>query len=420
MANARKTPVIIDTDPGVDDTVAILMALACPEIEILAFVVTFGNTDLDASYANIFKIYQAVGREIEHDPLAAARFPNYFQAVKPIIVKGPSGPLSGEQHSAKYFHGRDGLGNMSEIHPDLNVPPEVVGAAEHSKLRPLLKPAHEVALDLLRSHAPREVTYIALGPMTNLALMMRTDARCVRERIGRVVAMGGALDVPGNATPVAEFNWYADPYAVSELLHPAPGAAHAGIPLSRTLILPLDITTKHELPFPAYATHIDPTFVPHTPSVPDGKHPLRHFASAFLHRTRDVMRGFGKDALELHDITAVWTAAMVPPTPDKAGEKATKGEYTRGMCVVDRRDEAMAYASGVNRAKLQEDLIKADAAYEGHRFESSAAPAPGHVQDAATSASLLDGYEGVRIVRTTPGPDALLKLLFSRVWGVLI
>jgi inosine-uridine nucleoside N-ribohydrolase len=159
---------------------------------------------LKISSSNIFKIYQAVGREIAHDPSAAARFPNYTQDVKPVIVRGPSGPLSGEQHSAKYFHGRDGLGNASEAHPDINVPLEVVNASDHSKLEPSTRPAHEVALDLLRSHPPRSVTYIAIGPMTNLALMMRADAACVRDRIGHIVVMGGALDVPGNATPVAE------------------------------------------------------------------------------------------------------------------------------------------------------------------------------------------------------------------------
>ncbi|VDB95348.1 unnamed protein product [Peniophora sp. CBMAI 1063] len=430
MTGRKKTPVIIDTDPGVDDTVAILMALASPEIEILAYVVTFGNTDLEASYHNIFKIYQAVGREIEHDPAAAARFPNYTQAVKPIIVKGPEGPLSGDQHSAKYFHGRDGLGNAYEHHPDLDVPASVLEADDNPHLQITRKPAYEVALDLLRDHDYREITYIVLGPMTNLALMMRADAELVQKRIGRVVVMGGALDVPGNATPVAEFNWYADPYAVHELLTPSADAAHSGLPISRTLILPLDITTPHEIPFPAYAEHIDPTFAPDEPSKPEGKAPLRHFASAFLRRTREVMKSFGKDAMELHDITAVWAAAQCPPTETDAVMGLADGwsvywrtfaiertgEYTRGMCVVDRRDEAMAYASGKNRAKLQEALIDADTKHG--ELESVAEPAPVMGED--TPEELPEGYEGVPIVARTPGPQVLLQILFSRVWGVEI
>lgn len=62
----------------------------------------------------------------------------------------------------------------------------------------------DLSLDLIRSHPPRSMTYIALGPLTNLARMMHTDADCVRERIGRVIAMGGVLEAPGNVTPVAE------------------------------------------------------------------------------------------------------------------------------------------------------------------------------------------------------------------------
>lgn len=62
----------------------------------------------------------------------------------------------------------------------------------------------DLSLDLIRSHPPRSMTYIALGPLTNIARMMHTDADCVRERIGRVIAMGGALEAPGNVTPVAE------------------------------------------------------------------------------------------------------------------------------------------------------------------------------------------------------------------------
>jgi inosine-uridine nucleoside N-ribohydrolase len=62
----------------------------------------------------------------------------------------------------------------------------------------------DVALDILRSRPPRSVTYIVLGPLTNLALMMRKDSKLVTERIGRIVCMGGALDVPGNTSPMAE------------------------------------------------------------------------------------------------------------------------------------------------------------------------------------------------------------------------
>jgi len=89
-------------------------------------------------------------------------------------------------------------------HPELNLPPDLLVDGNHPYLEISQSPAHKATLGLLREHAARSVTYIALGPLTNLAQMLRTDGASVRERIGRVVIMGGALDVPGNTTPSAE------------------------------------------------------------------------------------------------------------------------------------------------------------------------------------------------------------------------
>ena len=193
----------------------------------------------------------------------------------------------------------------------------------------------DVALDILRERPPRSVTYIALGPLTNLALMMRKDSKLVTERIGRIVCMGGALDVPGNCNPMAEcmphflplkvfkssqghlVNFFADPYAVKELLITTP--LHQGLPLNRFILLPLDVTTPHELPFPEYKRDVDPTFFNSSlPSISLGKSPLTHFTSSFLETTRETMLKYGKDALELHDIVAVWCAIENPPHLDAA------------------------------------------------------------------------------------------------------
>jgi inosine-uridine nucleoside N-ribohydrolase len=84
-----------------------LLALASPELEILAFTVTFGNTDEKASFLNILKIYKAVGRHLEIHPEDKDRFPNFDPATKPFIAIGASGPLNGELHNAEYFHGMD-------------------------------------------------------------------------------------------------------------------------------------------------------------------------------------------------------------------------------------------------------------------------------------------------------------------------
>lgn len=422
-----RIPVIIDTDPGVDDIIAILLALASPELDILALIVSFGNTDVDASYRNILKMYQAIERQIEKYPEDAKRFHNFTPEKRIKLARGCEGPIEGELHSAQYFHGRDGLGGITDRHPDLNVQFEAGQA--HPQLE--ISSAHgvDVVLDLLRSHPPRSITYIVLGPMTNLARMMMKDGETVRERIGRIVCMGGAIDVPGNTTPTAEFNYFADPYAVKELLLSDKSALH--LPLDRFLLVPLDLTTPHELPFPAYKQAVDPAFQSVSTALSDGstKPPVAHFTSAFLERTREIMLGYGKDAMELHDIVAVWCAMENPPVRgDQEGNALSPGwsvlrrifdiertgELTRGMLVVDRRDDQTAYAPGANRAEVQKQL---DSLGVPHKpWESIAVPAQVEVEHEPHD--FMNTQRGVWCVTSTPGPRALLQLLLHRVWGV--
>ncbi|KAJ7039212.1 Inosine/uridine-preferring nucleoside hydrolase domain-containing protein [Mycena alexandri] len=423
----NRTPVIISCDPGVDDIVAILFALASPELEILAYITSFGNTDIVSSHQNILKTYQAVSRHLEQFPEDAPRFPNFFSTVKPILARGSSGPLEGEVNSAQYFHGRDGLGEITERHPDLNVAGD---DSEHPQLTITDKPGLEVASELIRTHPSRTITYIALGPLTDLAWLMSNDAALVRDRIGRVVCMGGALDVPGNTSPVAEFNFFADPYAVKKLLvEDAETKNPTLLPLDRFLMLPLDITTIHELPFPHYKAKVDVSFETSAiPSDKSKKSPLVHFTSSFLEQTRSIMLQFGKDAMELHDIVAVWCAIENPPVPDGyndtlgAGWDARSrifdiertGEITRGFLVVDRRMDLSAYAPGANRAEVQAELDK-HISHHG-TWESTAVPAL--VETAHAPRELTLNPRGVKCVQATPGPAALLNLLTSRVWGV--
>jgi inosine-uridine nucleoside N-ribohydrolase len=100
-----------------------------------------------------------------------------------------------------YCHNRDGLGGITQRHPDLNVE-EFPNS--HPQLVLTDKSGVDIALNLIRTSPSRTITYLVLGPLTNLAYMMRQDGKLVRERIGRIICMGGALDVPGNTSPVAE------------------------------------------------------------------------------------------------------------------------------------------------------------------------------------------------------------------------
>ncbi|KAH0827947.1 nucleoside hydrolase [Lanmaoa asiatica] len=437
-----------------------LLALASPELEILAIIVSFGNTDVHAAYANIYKLYQAVGHHIAAHPEDEERFPNYTPDVPPILVLGPEGPLHGGLHFAQYFHGKDGLSEITARHPDLNVSSDKDNQFDYNFVT-TTKSATDVALNLLESRPERSITYIVLGPPTNLAMLNREHRQTIRTRIGRVVMMGGALDVPGNTTPVAEFNFFADPFAAKELLCPV--VSGSGLPLERVLLATLDVTTPHELPFPFYIQHVDPTFdSTQKPSIGSDKAPLTHFTSSVFERTREIMITFGKDVLELHDVVAVWCAIENPPETD-VEENALPGlspgwatvkrrfdieryrislkqvewelmrgprtaEITRGMLVVDRRGDQTAYAPGANRSKVQSLLERS---HECHGLlESTAVPALvemesegirkgpdewlGHptVHDGS-----LGGSMDVACIVGTPGKDALLQLLVKRLWG---
>jgi hypothetical protein len=130
-------------------------------------------------------------------------------------------------------------------------------------------------------------------------------------------------------------NFFTDPFAVDEVLI----SPVTRVPPARVLLVPLDITTFHALPFSSYIAHVDPSFAADQPSVPTGKTPLAHFTSAFLRRTRGIMRASGRDAVELHDIAAVWAAIAHPP----GSEKPTPGWAFRRRLFQIERYNALPY-----------------------------------------------------------------------------
>ena len=169
-------PIIIDTDPGIDDAVAILLALASPELEVLGVVAVAGNLPLAVTAANALSLAELAGRP---------DIPVYAGCPRPI-----GDPLP----DAKTSHGTGGLG-------DLKLPPPAGP----------LQPRHGVdyLIETLTQAAPGSITLCALGPLTNIAtaLVMRPEITGAAE----LVLMGGGSR--GNTTPAAEFNIYADPLA---------------------------------------------------------------------------------------------------------------------------------------------------------------------------------------------------------------
>lgn len=192
--------IIIDTDPGVDDALAILMALGAPEIEVEALTTVFGNVDLASTTRNALIILEVAGR---------AGIPVYAGAAQPISRDG--GDYAG------YVHGESGLGDAR--FPDPVSTPETEPAASF------------LARRLTESDAPR--TLVTLGPLTNLAQALRLNPR-IAQSVERVVCMGGAVWAPGNASVVAESNILKDPESADEIFG-------SGIPL---VLVPLDVTMR--------------------------------------------------------------------------------------------------------------------------------------------------------------------------------
>ena len=168
-------PILLDCDPGHDDAIALLLALASPEVELLGVTTVAGNQTLDKTTANAIRVLELAGRgEV---PVAA----------------GADRPLVRDRHVAANVHGESGLDG-----PDLP-PPKGASVDAH-------------AIDFLAEHLAG-ATLVATGPLTNVALLL---ARYPEARPERLVLMGGAI-AEGNVTPAAEFNIWADPEAAARV-----------------------------------------------------------------------------------------------------------------------------------------------------------------------------------------------------------
>lgn len=190
---------VIDTDPGIDDAVAILYALSSPAFEIVGITTVAGNIGIETTTRNAGRILALAGRsDIQ-------------------VVAGAAAPLSRRGFDTADIHGNDGLGGVS--FPEPAVPP--------------LFDAAEWLADLLMREPEASIDILALGPLTNIA-RLATDHPEAARRMRRLIAMGGAVDEPGNVGPKAEFNMAADPEAAAIVFS-------AGLP---TVLIPLDVTRK--------------------------------------------------------------------------------------------------------------------------------------------------------------------------------
>ncbi|NPV42049.1 MAG: nucleoside hydrolase [Anaerolineae bacterium] len=194
------TKIIIDTDPGVDDTIAICMALRSPEVQVLGLTSVFGNVKGEVTAQNALRLVELEG----HGDIPVAR--------------GSDLPLfSRFEMDGAVVHGEDGMGNTH--------PPTPRGKV-------IERTAAQFIVDTVRAN-PGEMTLLAIGPLTNLALALRLDPG-IAGLVKEVVVMGGAAACPGNMTPVAEANIWHDAHAADTVMA-------AGWPL---VLVGLDVTQK--------------------------------------------------------------------------------------------------------------------------------------------------------------------------------
>ncbi len=193
--------IIIDTDPGQDDAVAILLALASPEdIDVLGITCVAGNVPLELTVRNARIVCELAGKT----------------DVK--IFAGCDRPLGRALVTAEHVHGKTGLDGPVLPEPTMPI------AEGH---------AVDFIIDMLREHAPGTVTLCPLGPLTNIATALQ-KAPDIAGRIAKIVLMGGGYFEGGNITPAAEFNIYVDPQAADIVFK-------SGAPI---VVMPLDVTHK--------------------------------------------------------------------------------------------------------------------------------------------------------------------------------
>ena len=192
--------IIIDTDPGQDDAVALLLAIASPELDLLGVTVVAGNVPLALTEVNARKICELAGR------------PDL------PVYAGCAAPLSRPLVTAEHVHGKTGLDGADLPEPTMK-----------------LQDAHAVdfIIETLRAADPDEITLCPLGPLTNIAAAL-THAPEIAEKIAEIVLMGGGYFEQGNITPSAEFNIFVDPDAAKIVFG-------AGVKLT---VIPLDCTHK--------------------------------------------------------------------------------------------------------------------------------------------------------------------------------
>ncbi|WP_027184070.1 ribonucleoside hydrolase RihC [Desulfovibrio inopinatus] len=199
----KSIPVIIDTDPGIDDAVALAAAFLLDEIDIKLISTVAGNVSVDKTTKNALNLVEYYGQDIP-------------------VSQGASGPLLKPFEDASSIHGSSGIGG-------LDIPT--------SSRQPLAKHSVEAIYDVV-VNSPTPVILVTLGPLTNIALLLVMYPEC-KKNIKKIIFMGGSCK-RGNKTPHAEFNFYVDPHAAKKVLHCGLPLVMCGLDVTRNAIVTRD------------------------------------------------------------------------------------------------------------------------------------------------------------------------------------
>ena len=275
---------IIDTDPGADDALAILLALDSPELEVKAVTVVAGNVVVEQGLANALELVSLAGR------------------CDVPVAKGAAHPLVQKLVTAEFFHGANGLGNVELPAPlcqaDTSFAPDLI-----------IKLIHQY---------PHEITLVPVGPLTNIALALRKDPAIV-PLVKEIVLMGGSIS-GGNVTAAAEANIHNDPEAARAVFE-------AGWPLT---MVGLNVTER------TLFTHADLERLAGT------RGRQNDFAVGVLRFMVNLASKLGGDGTPMHDPLAVGAVIdrSLITTQDMRVEVETRGEFTRGETVASRHNSS--------------------------------------------------------------------------------
>jgi inosine-uridine nucleoside N-ribohydrolase len=293
--------VILDVDTGIDDALALALAVREPSIHLDAALTVAGNVGLDLTTRNTIRVLDWLGA---HDV---------------PVLRGAAGPLSGTVREAGHWHGEDGLGGAALPEPSRSAQDDAIGYLIERVLA-----------------EPGALSLVCVAPLTNLALAVQRAPEIV-PAIREVVLMGGAARPPGNVTPVAEFNIYADPDAAAVVFQQSWPLTMVGLDVTNRVLF-----TRRDRDALANLESAEAVL-------------LREVTSLHFDRLR-------LDSVALHDPLAVAVALdpSLVTTLDTEVVVETRGQHTLGQTVADlRRRKPSTPDASITRVCLDVDVARA-------------------------------------------------------------